>query len=123
MVTDKEYYINSYVPVKYEINCYQKILEGPFHLPTNAGHITYVELDAPPEHNVEAVEAIIRHMVACDVGNAGINFPVDERHACGHHGIFPAIAPAVSGFVRRVRRITGYPTIDRLNDAKRAELA
>ena len=126
-VTDKEYYTNSFhVPVSHETNCYQKIsLEGPFHRLTNAGHITYVELDAPPEHNVEAVEAIIRHMAACDVGYAGINFPVDECHACGYHGIFPGDCPSCgSGFVRRVRRITGYlSTIDRFNDAKRAELA
>ena len=126
-ITDKEYYTNSFhLPVNYETSCYQKILlEGPFHRLTNAGHISYVELDAPPEQNLEAVEAIIRHMAACDVGYAGINFPVDECHACGYHGIFPGDCPSGgSNFVRRVRRITGYlSTIDRFNDAKRAELA
>ena len=126
-ITDKEYYTNSFhVPVSHELSSYQKIaLEGPFHRLTNAGHISYVELDAPPEHNVEAVEAILRHMAACDVGYAGINFPVDECHACGYHGIFPGECPSCgSSFVRRVRRITGYlSTIDRFNDAKRAELA
>ena len=126
-ITDKEYYTNSFhLPVNYETSCYQKILlEGPFHRLTNAGHISYVELEAPPEQNLEAVEAIIRHMAACDVGYAGINFPVDECHACGYHGIFPGDCPSCgSGFIRRVRRITGYlSTIDRFNDAKRAELS
>ena len=126
-VTDKEYYTNSFhVPVSHEISSYQKILlEGPFHRLANAGHISYVELDASPDHNVEAVEAILRHMAACDVGYAGINFPVDECHACGYRGLFPGDCPSCgSNFVRRVRRITGYlSTIDRFNDAKRAELA
>ncbi len=126
-VTDKEYYTNSFhLPVSHEISCYEKIvLEGPFHRLTNAGHISYVELDAPPVDNLEAVEAILRKMAACDMGYVGINFPVDECHACGKHGIFPGNCPACgSDFIRRVRRITGYlSTVDRFNDAKKKELA
>ena len=46
-VTDREYYTNSFhVPVDYPIKAYKKIqLEAPYHALTNAGHISYVELD------------------------------------------------------------------------------
>lgn len=46
-VTDREYYTNSFhVPVYYPIKAYKKIqLEAPYHALTNAGHISYVELD------------------------------------------------------------------------------
>ncbi|NLD88442.1 MAG: anaerobic ribonucleoside triphosphate reductase, partial [Clostridiales bacterium] len=46
-VTDREYYTNSFhVPVYYPISVYDKIkIEAPYHALTNAGHITYVELD------------------------------------------------------------------------------
>lgn len=125
-VTDKEYYSNSFhVPVGFRIPTYQKIaVEGPYHKLTNAGHISYVELASPPVDNVDAFEAIIRHMAANDMGYAGINFPIDECRACGKRGIFEEDCPSCgSSAIRRVRRITGYlSTVDRFNDAKQAEL-
>lgn len=125
-VTDRDYYTNSFhVPVDCEISSFDKIVsEGPFHRLTNAGHISYVEMASPPLHNLEAYETLLRHMAACDMGYGGINFPIDECHACGYRGIFPEECPSCgSGEIRRVRRITGYlSTVDRFNDAKRAEL-
>lgn len=49
-VTDREYYTNSFhVPVYYPISAFRKIqLEAPYHALTNAGHISYVELDGDP---------------------------------------------------------------------------
>ena len=49
-VTDREYYTNSFhIPVYYPISAYKKIqLEAPYHELTNAGHITYIELDGDP---------------------------------------------------------------------------
>ena len=46
-VTDREYYTNSFhIPVYYPISAFEKIQkEAPFHALTNAGHISYVELD------------------------------------------------------------------------------
>ena len=57
-ITDREYYTNSFhVPVYYEISAFDKIkLEGPYHALTNAGHITYVELDGDPLKNLGAFE-------------------------------------------------------------------
>ena len=82
-VTDKDYYTNSFhVPVGFPISSFDKIsLEGPYHALTNAGHISYVELDAPPYQNLAAYEAIIRHMAESNMGYGGINFPIDE---CTH---------------------------------------
>ena len=52
-VTDREYYTNSFhIPVYYPISAYKKIqLEAPYHELTNAGHITYIELDGDPSTN------------------------------------------------------------------------
>ncbi len=49
-VTDREYYTNSFhVPVYYPISAYDKIaIEAPYHALTNAGHISYIEMDGDP---------------------------------------------------------------------------
>lgn len=126
-VTDKEYYTNSFhIPVNFPISFYDKIaLEGPYHKYANGGHISYVELKSPPLNNIEAVETILRHMRACDMGYAGINYPIDFCTGCSHQGVIAEDTCPVCGAgpIRRIRRITGYfSTIDRFNDAKKAEL-
>lgn len=126
-VTDKDYYTNSFhIPVGYNISMFNKLaLEGPYHKYCNAGHISYVELASPPIHNLEAIETIIRHMAASDMGYAGINFPIDFCLGCSHLGVINEEECPVCGSsaIRRVRRITGYfSTVDRFNDAKLAEL-
>ena len=125
-VTDKDYYTNSFhIPVGFEIFSFEKCsIEGPYHQLTNAGHISYVELDAPPIYNLEAYETLIRHMADSNMGYAGINFPIDECLSCSHHGVIPENCPVCgSSKIRRIRRITGYlSTVDRFNDAKKAEL-
>ena len=62
-VTDREYYTNSFhVPVYYDIPAYEKIaIEAPYHALTNAGHITYVELDGNTANNLEAFETVVRY--------------------------------------------------------------
>jgi ribonucleoside-triphosphate reductase len=126
-VTDKEYYTNSYhIPVNYNISVFDKIeREGIFHKLCAAGHISYVELPSSPKNNIEAFEKILKHMAKCDIGYAGVNFPIDECRNCGMSGIIDNECPTCgSTDIRRIRRITGYlSTIDRFNDAKQAELA
>jgi len=126
-VTDKDYYTNSFhVPVDYPISIAEKMaIEGPFHKYANAGHISYVELPSSPVHNLDALEKIVKHMAACDMGYAGINFPIDECRACGYSGLIDHVCPNCgSDDIRRIRRITGYlSTVDRFNDGKLAELA
>ncbi len=126
-VTDKDYYTNSFhIPVNYSISVHDKIkLEAIYHKYTNAGHISYVEFTAPPVNNLGAVEDIICYMRQCDIGYAGINFPVDFCEGCGYLGVIDAdTCPVCSASdIKRVRRITGYlSTIDRFNDAKHEEL-
>ncbi|WP_003540073.1 anaerobic ribonucleoside-triphosphate reductase [Desulfotomaculum nigrificans] len=126
-VTDKSYYTNSFhIPVGYPISIFDKIsLEGPYHKYCNAGHISYVEMASPPLHNPQAVEAIIKHMRASDMGYAAINFPVDYCTSCSVTGVInqDTCPRCESTEIRRVRRITGYlSTVDRFNDAKVEEL-
>ena len=131
-VTDKEYYTNSFhIPVYYPISAFKKIeLEAPYHALTNAGHITYVELDGDTTNNVDAFMKVIKYMKECGIGYGSINHPVDRDPVCGYTGIIGATCPKCGrhehdgdvGF-ERIRRITGYlvGTLDRFNDAKRAE--
>jgi len=105
-VTDKSYYTNSYhVPVKFKINAYEKIKkEGQYHKYCDAGHISYVEMESPPIHNIEAVESIIKFMGECDMGYAAINFPVDFCVNCHFTGVIDQdICPNCANvFVRTV---------------------
>lgn len=129
-ITDREYYTNSFhVPVYYEITAFKKInIEAPYHELTNAGHITYVELDGDPTQNLDAFEKIVRAMKEAGVGYGSINHPVDRDPVCGFTGIIGDTCPKCGreeGNVKfqRIRRITGYlvGTLERFNDAKRAE--
>ena len=63
-VTDREYYTNSFhVPVYYPCSAFHKIsVEAPYHELTNAGHISYVEMDGDPLQNLDAFEKIVRFM-------------------------------------------------------------
>jgi ribonucleoside-triphosphate reductase len=130
-VTDREYYTNSFhIPVYFPIRAFEKIkLEAPYHALTNAGHISYVELDGDTTKNPEAFEAIIRCMKENGVGYGSVNHPVDRDPVCGYNGIIDNECPRCHRTeddgpkFERIRRITGYlvGTLDRFNDAKRAE--
>ncbi len=130
-VTDKEYYTNSFhIPVNFRISAYDKInLEAPYHALTNAGHITYVELDGDTATNTRAFETIIRAMHDAGVGYGSINHPVDRDPSCGYNGIIGDVCPrcgrreSAHEPFDRIRRITGYlvGSTSRFNDAKKAE--
>lgn len=130
-VTDREYYTNSFhIPVHYKTTIDKKIkAEAPFHELTNAGHITYVELDGDPTSNVAAFEKIVKQMKEAGIGYGAINHPVDRDPVCGFTGVINDICPGCGRTERdgvkfeRIRRITGYlvGTIDRFNNSKRAE--
>lgn len=94
-INDKEYYTNSFhIPVDFPINAFRKIeLEAPFHALTNAGHITYVEMDGDPGRNLEAFMQIIQAMKHEGVGYGSINHPVDRCPICGFVGIIHDVCP------------------------------
>lgn len=131
-VTDRDYYTNSFhVPVYYNISSWDKIKhEAPYHALTNGGHISYIELDGDPTKNLEAFEQVVRCMKESGIGYGSINHPVDRDPVCGFTGIINDVCPKCGRrendggpAFERIRRITGYlvGTVDRFNDAKRAE--
>ena len=138
-VTDRDYYTNGFhVPVYYPIAAFEKIqIEAPYHELTNAGHITYVELDGNISQNLEVFEKIIRTMFDAGIGYGSINHPIDRDPVCGYTGIIGDECPKCGRMenasigsgdddtikFERIRRITGYlvGTLDRFNNAKRAE--
>ncbi len=130
-ITDKDYYTNSFhIPVSFPISIEQKIkLEASYHQFTNAGHITYVEVDGDTTNNVEAFEKIIRLMGEAGIGFGAINHPIDRDTVCGYNGVIGDICPSCERSegdgpnFERIRRITGYlgGTLDRFNNAKKAE--
>ena len=129
-ITDREYYTNSFhLPVYFKTTAFKKILlEAPYHELTNAGHITYVEVDGDPTMNLDAFEKIIRFMKESGIGYGSINHPVDRDPICGYTGVIGDTCPQCGREegntpFERIRRITGYlvGTLDRFNDAKRAE--
>ncbi len=132
-VTDRDYYTNSFhVPVYYPISAFEKVkIEAPYHELTNAGHISYIELDGDPLENLSAFEKVVRCMKESGIGYGAINHPVDRDPVCGYTGIIGDSCPCCGRHedtdnvaFDRIRRITGYlvGTIDRFNNAKRAEV-
>jgi len=131
-VTDREYYTNGFhVPVYFPISAFEKIqIEAPYHALTAAGHITYVELDGNASNNIRAFEKVVRAMKEAGVGYGSVNHPVDRDPVCGYNGIINDECPKCGRTeeehvvkFERIRRITGYlvGTLDRFNNAKRAE--
>ena len=113
-VTDKAYYTNSFhVPVHYNISIVDKLKkEGPYHKLTNAGHISYIELDGDTTENLEAFEQIVRIMKESDIGYGAINHPVDRDPVCGYVGIIGDVCPGCG------RRAGEGVSVEKLNEIK-----
>jgi len=94
-ITDRAYYTNSFhIPVYYPISAFEKIRkEAPYHALTNAGHISYVELDGDTANNLEAFESVVRYMHDCGIGYGSINHPVDRDPICGYVGVIGEVCP------------------------------
>lgn len=128
-VTDRDYLTNSFhIPVYYDIQAYRKIdLEAPFHKLTNAGHISYVELDGNARNNQEAFKNIVQYALSKNIGYFSINHPVDKCTSCNFDGVInkecPSCGETDDTKIARIRRITGYlvGTLNRFNGSKRAE--
>ncbi len=114
-VTDREYYTNSFhVPVYYNISIIDKIKkEGVYHKLTNAGHISYIELDGDTTNNLEAFEKIIRIMKENDIGYGAINHPVDRDPVCGYVGVIGDICPGCG------RRAYEGVSVEKINECNK----
>ena len=68
-------------------------MEAPYHELTNAGHISYIEMDGDPLKNLDAFEDIVRAMHDLGIGYGAINHPVDRDPVCGYTGIINDVCP------------------------------
>ena len=90
------------MPVYYPISAYDKIaIEAPYHALTNAGHISYIEMDGDPTENLGAFERVIRCMKEIDAlaTAMGIPFLVDIEKT--NLDILDALVPEASTSMQR----------------------
>lgn len=114
-VSDKEFFTNSiHVPVWKEMTPFEKIdIESQLTGYSNAGCITYVELDAACKYNIKALEGIVNYAMDKDIPYFAINVPNDQCMTCGYCDQMNTHCPMCNGTdIRRLRRVTGYLTND-----------
>lgn len=114
-VSDKEFFTNSmHVPVWIDVNPFEKIdIESQLTGYSNAGCITYVELDAAAKYNIDALEGIVNYAMDKDIPYFAINVPNDQCINCGYCDQMGDVCPMCnSRDIKRLRRVTGYLTND-----------
>lgn len=116
-VSDKKFFTNSiHIPVWKDITPFEKIdLESQLTGYSNAGCITYVEMDSTASHNIDALEEFVVYAMEHDIPYLGLNLPNDTCQECGWIGEINDKCPACgSDEICRLRRVTGYLTNDYL---------
>lgn len=114
-VSDKEFFTNSmHVPVWINVNPFEKIdIESQLTGYSNAGCITYVELDTAAKYNIDALEGIVNYAMDKDIPYFAINVPNDQCMNCGYCDQMGDVCPMCnSRDIKRLRRVTGYLTND-----------
>ena len=112
-VSDKEYFTNSmHVPVWKKMTPFDKIdIESQLTGYSNAGCITYVEMDSSTKNNVEALEELVNYAMDKDIPYFAINVPNDTCEDCGYTDDIGEKCPKCgSTNIKRLRRVTGYLT-------------
>ena len=112
-VSDRKFFTNSiHVPVWAKVNPFEKIdIESQLTGYSNAGCITYVELDSSAKHNVEALEQLVNYAMDKDIPYFAINVPNDTCMNCGYTDEIGETCPMCGGKnIQRLRRVTGYLT-------------
>ena len=112
-VSDREYFTNSiHVPVWKEMSPFEKIdIESQLTGYSNAGCITYVELDGGVKNNLDALETIVNYAMDKDIPYFAINVPNDTCLDCGYTDEFNNKCPMCgSEHIQQLRRVTGYLT-------------
>ena len=114
-VSDREYFTNSiHVPVWKEMSPFDKIdIESQLTGYSNAGCITYVELEGGVKNNLKALEEIVNYAMDKDIPYFAINVPNDTCLDCGYTDEFNDKCPICgSEHIQQLRRVTGYLTGD-----------
>lgn len=112
-VSDKEFFTNSiHVPVWKKMSPFEKIdIEAELTGYSNAGCITYVELDSGAQNNLEALEQLVNYAMDKDIPYFAINVPSDTCLECGYTDEFNDACPICgSEHIQQLRRVTGYLT-------------
>lgn len=128
-VSDKEFFTNSmHVPVWIEMSPFQKIdIESQLTGYSNAGCITYVELDSGVKNNLDALEQLVNYAMDKDIPYFAINVPNDTCLECGYTDEFNGYCPECgSTHIQQLRRVTGYLTgnyTTAFNKGKQQEVA
>ena len=128
-VSDKEFFTNSmHVTVWIKMSPFEKIdIESQLTGYSNAGCITYVELDSGVKNNLEALEVLVNYAMDKDIPYFAINVPNDTCLDCGYTDEFNERCPECgSTNIQQLRRVTGYLTgnyTTAFNKGKQQEVA
>lgn len=109
-VSDREYFTNSiHVPVWKKVSPFEKIdIESQLTGYSNAGCITYVELDSGVQNNLEALEELVNYAMDKDIPYFALNVPNDTCLDCGYTDEFNDECPMChSEHIQQLRRVTG----------------
>lgn len=112
-VSDKDYFTNSmHIPVWEQLSPFEKIdIESQLTGYSNAGCITYVELDSSVKNNLKALEQIVNYAMDHDIPYFALNVPCDTCLSCGFTDEFNDHCPICgSEDIQQLRRVTGYLT-------------
>ncbi len=127
-VSEHEFFTNSiHVPVWKQMSPFEKIdIESQLTGYSNAGCITYVELDASAKNNLQALEQIVNYAMDKDIPYFAINVPNDTCLDCGYTDDMNGVCPICgSHHIQELRRVTGYLTGDyktAFNEGKQQEV-
>ena len=109
-VSDRDYFTNSiHVPVWVKMSPFEKIdIESQLTGYSNAGCITYVELDSGVQNNLEALEELVNYAMDKDIPYFALNVPNDTCLECGYTDEFNDECPMChSKHIQQLRRVTG----------------
>jgi len=112
-VSDHDFFTNSmHVPVWHHISPFDKIdIESQLTGYSNAGCITYVELEESVWKNIDALETLVNYAMDKDIPYFAINVPNDTCLDCGYTGEFNDVCPECGSHnIQQLRRVTGYLT-------------
>lgn len=114
-VSDKEFFTNSiHVPVWKKMTPFDKIdIESQLTGYSNAGCITYVELESSVKNNIDGFETIVNYAMDKDISYFAVNVPNDMCQNCGYTDEINKTCPICEcPNIKRLRRVTGYLTGD-----------